>query len=321
MIVTGGHSGIIRGYSVTGNLKIDGFGKNSEQAKRETDGKCHITCMQISNDKATLTVGASVTARHYSVDRPEVVVQCLEGHEGNITSLGFDHHDKWLFTTSEDRSIKIWDFRAQGFQMSSSAPNPILCGALHANGSEILAGSFCGQILTWDLSADRLRHENVKQNCASHLSTVVYADHLVACSFDGSAFVLDSDSLDDSGSLEGESLRPYSPSLDEDESEWVLSKVHEQYILSCSRVTDGILTSGADGKVTISRFLKGGRLECVRSFQNSSSWTWGAKQFKDERNIATCASDGIVRVWDDSGTLNFQVQADPRPLTALVLVE
>ena len=320
MIITGGHSGVIRGFDAsTGEVRVDSFGKNSEISKRETEGKCHINCLQLSNDSTTLTVGASVTARHYEIERPEIVLQCLEGHEGNITGLGFDQNDKWLFTTSEDRTIKIWDFRIPGFQMSTTAQNPILCGALHPNGSEIVAGSFSGQLLTWDLTADRFRRDQI--SCSSHLSAVVFADHLVACSYNGAVYVDEADDFEKTGSLQGESLRPYSPSLNDEESDWTSSIVHEKFILSCSRVSNGILTSGADGRVVISRFAKGGRLEFVSSLQNSSGWTWGAKQFKDERKIATCASDGMVRVWDASGTLNFQVQGDTRPLTALVLVE
>ena len=40
----------------------------------------------------------------------------FDGHEGNVTTVGFQKESKWMFTGSEDNTIRIWDLRAKGFQ-------------------------------------------------------------------------------------------------------------------------------------------------------------------------------------------------------------
>ena len=35
----------------------------------------------------------------------------FEGHTANVTTVGFQKNGKWLYSGSEDGSIKIWDLR------------------------------------------------------------------------------------------------------------------------------------------------------------------------------------------------------------------
>lgn len=34
-----------------------------------------------------------------------------DGHTSNVTGLGFQDEGKWMYTGSEDGTIKIWDLR------------------------------------------------------------------------------------------------------------------------------------------------------------------------------------------------------------------
>ena len=318
---------MIRGVSAaTGETVVESFGRNSEVARRETDGKCHINCMQVSTDQSALTVGASVTARHYDLNRPELVRQCLEGHSANITALGFEATtgDKWLFTASEDRSLKIWDFRASGFQMSVTTPAPILCATIHPNGGEIVAGSLAGRVINWDLASNRVRIDRVSATDATHVTALTFTDRLIACTLGGSIYVNDSVRSANSGSLEAESVIPYSPSQIGEHVDWIETpRLHDNFILSCSPASqDGILTASADGSVSVSVIRGDRKIQNLWRRQVSDSWLWAAREFRGERKIATCGSDGMVTVWDlETGSMNFQVAGDSRPLTSLALVE
>lgn len=38
-------------------------------------------------------------------------VMSFDGHTTNVTSLGFQREGKWMYTGSEDGTVKIWDLR------------------------------------------------------------------------------------------------------------------------------------------------------------------------------------------------------------------
>ena len=43
-------------------------------------------------------------------------VTSYDGHSSNVTAVGFQKDGKWMYTGSEDGTIKIWDLRASGCQ-------------------------------------------------------------------------------------------------------------------------------------------------------------------------------------------------------------
>ena len=43
-------------------------------------------------------------------DRSEPVVVFV-GHSMNVTSIGFQRDNRWMFSASEDGTLKIWDLR------------------------------------------------------------------------------------------------------------------------------------------------------------------------------------------------------------------
>ena len=42
-----------------------------------------------------------------------------DGHTGNVTAVGFEPHGRWMYTGSEDGTVKIWDLRAGGISEST----------------------------------------------------------------------------------------------------------------------------------------------------------------------------------------------------------
>jgi len=46
-------------------------------------------------------------------------VTTFDGHTGNVTAVGFQKDRKWMFTGSEDGTVKIWDIRAPDININA----------------------------------------------------------------------------------------------------------------------------------------------------------------------------------------------------------
>jgi G protein beta subunit-like protein len=60
-------------------------------------------------------------------------VTSFDGHTSNVTSVGFQKDCKWMYTGSEDGTVKIWDIRAPGYQRDYQSKSAINTVALHPN--------------------------------------------------------------------------------------------------------------------------------------------------------------------------------------------
>ena len=79
-------------------------------------------------------------------------VMVFDGHEGNVTAVGFQNESKWMFTGSEDTTIRVWDLRAKGFQRLFEANSPINSMVLAQNQVDLYSADQNGIIRVWDLA-------------------------------------------------------------------------------------------------------------------------------------------------------------------------
>lgn len=80
----------------------------------------------------------------------------LEGHTGNVTSLRFEKDGKYLYTGSEDGTIKIWDLRnpncSRSFYNNNVAINSI---TIRYDRNEFISGDQNGFIKVWDIHSGK----------------------------------------------------------------------------------------------------------------------------------------------------------------------
>ena len=123
----------------------------------------HINCMALSTDKQHLLVGSNPNARIYDIQAdaktPTLVYQ---GHSGNVTAVGMHRDFRWLFTVSEDRTIRIWDVRCAKAQREYQNSSPINDACLHPNQGEIYTVDQRGSLKIWDLVNDSCMQELVR---------------------------------------------------------------------------------------------------------------------------------------------------------------
>ncbi|RLN53037.1 hypothetical protein BBJ29_009352 [Phytophthora kernoviae] len=116
-----------------------------------------VNCLQITPDKKYIAAAGNPHIRLFEINsnNPNHVTS-YDGHASNVTSLGFQRHGKWMYSCSDDGSVKIWDLRAPGCQRSYDAGVPLNSVVLHPNQAELLVGDQNGYIRVYDLTANAM---------------------------------------------------------------------------------------------------------------------------------------------------------------------
>lgn len=55
--------------------------------------------------------------------------------------VGFQKDSKWMYSGSEDGTVKLWDMRAPGFQREYASRGAVNTVVLHPNQGELVSGA------------------------------------------------------------------------------------------------------------------------------------------------------------------------------------
>merc|ERR1711916_113082 len=109
----------------------------------EPSGMCHrtiqhpdsqVNTLAITPDREHLAAAGNPSVRMYEVHTQHAnPVTSYDGHSGNVTSVGFHSECKWLYTGSEDGTVKVWDMRAAGCSREYDVGAPVNSALLHPN--------------------------------------------------------------------------------------------------------------------------------------------------------------------------------------------
>lgn len=115
-----------------------------------TSGICYRTLqfaesqvnkLEITSNKQFLAAAGNPQIRLFEVNsnNPQAVAN-YDGHNGNVTAIGFQKDSKWMFSGSEDGTVKIWDLRAPGCQREYASRGAVNTVVLHPNQGELISG-------------------------------------------------------------------------------------------------------------------------------------------------------------------------------------
>jgi G protein beta subunit-like protein len=257
----------------------------------------------ITPDKQFLAIAGNPHVHLYQINssNPNAVTS-FDGHTGNVTAVGFQKERKWMYTGSEDGSVKIWDVRAPGYQRDYQSRAAINTVALHPNQGEIISGDEDGNISVWDLTANACSYELVPEGKNAIRSVTIASDGtlVLAANDKGHIFVWKLDR----GRFEA------------------LHKIeaHDTYCLKALLSPDCKLlaTCSSDKTVKLWNVEKNFVLEKVLT--GHQKWVWDCSFSADSAYLVTASSDKTAKLWDlSTGEVILDYAGHHKALTSIAL--
>jgi len=137
-----------------------------------------VNCLEITPDKQFLAAGGNPQIRLFEINNSanHNPVLTLEGHTGSVTSLGFQREGRFLYSGSEDGTVKLWDLRSPTFSRSFDCKSPVnSVSLLHPNQTMLLSGDQNGSVKVWDLGTGRCVNDLTPDVHSSSSGAVVAA--------------------------------------------------------------------------------------------------------------------------------------------------
>ncbi|KAF3760572.1 hypothetical protein M406DRAFT_63781 [Cryphonectria parasitica EP155] len=143
----------------------------------------------ISPDKRFLAAAGHHTVKLFDIKstNPNALLT-FEGHTGNITGVAFHCEGKWMVTSSEDGTVKIWETRSGTIQRSYNHGSPANDVVIHPNQGEIISCDRSGSVRVWDLAENNCSHELIPEEDVSVSSVTVATDGTLLCAANNNTF-------------------------------------------------------------------------------------------------------------------------------------
>ena len=123
-----------------------------------------------NNNNNTNNNNSNAPQNPNNTDSTTPILQC-EGHTSSVTSIGFQRDGHWMYSSSEDHTVKLWDLRSNTYSHSFDCQSPVNSVALHPNQSQLVCGDQNGVVMVWDLKCSRSKEPLNELIPDSYLST------------------------------------------------------------------------------------------------------------------------------------------------------
>jgi len=272
----------------------------------------HVNRLAVSPGGQHVAVAGNPLVRLYEIrgapsSSPAV---SFSGHKNNVTAVGFEAANRWLYTSSEDGTMCIWDRRSEKCELTYENNGffdrtAVHSADLHPNQVELIAGDNHGKVLVWDLIGNRIRRTLIPEEGVPVRSVSISPDGrtVVCANHGGTCYVW------------GLSDDEYKP----------LQKIdaHGAYVLRCvfSPEAKHLATTSADYTTNLWRSHAEGFARCF-TLEGHTKWVWDGVFSSDGQYLVTGSSDCSCRLWDvRSGQQRLEFVGFKKGVTAVALVD
>ena len=137
-----------------------------------------VNRLLIAPDKQFLLAAGNPQVKIYDVlAGTPAPISKYGGHTSNITAIGMikGNNNKYFFSASDDKTIKIWDKTSKVFQREFKCRSPVADAVMHPNGGEIISCHRDGKIRVWDIGKGTVSKEWAPDGKVRTADTTLFA--------------------------------------------------------------------------------------------------------------------------------------------------
>ncbi|KAI9652656.1 MAG: TOR complex subunit lst8 [Alyxoria varia] len=131
-----------------------------------------------SGGQSAAAAAAGVAASNARANDPVLI---FEGHTSNITGVGFHCDTKWMVTSSEDGTVKIWDTKTGSVQRNYNHGSAVNDVVIHPNQGELISCDRGGNVRIWDLGENKCSHQLIPEEDVGVSTVTVASDGSLLC--------------------------------------------------------------------------------------------------------------------------------------------
>jgi len=252
----------------------------------------------ISPDKRFLAAAGHHSVKLYDIKstNPNALLT-FEGHTGNVTGVAFHCEGKWMVTSSEDGTVKIWDTRTGTIQRSYSHGSPVNDVVIHPNQGEIISCDRAGSVRIWDLAENNCSHEMIPQEDVSVSSVTVASDGSLLCAANNEGNVIVWHLIQ---SYDRTQLLPVTQfSAHQNHITRILLSPDVKKLATCSADHTAKIWEVVNIEPRLDEEAKPFPLEATLTAHQR--WVWDCAFSADSAYLVTACSDHYARLWEVSG--------------------
>ncbi|KAG5520019.1 hypothetical protein PMAC_001095 [Pneumocystis sp. 'macacae'] len=276
VLVTSGYDRTIRFWEALSSICL--------RTIQHSDSQVNRLC--ISPDKRLLAAAGNHHVRLYDIQTttPNPIVT-LDGHASNVTAVAFHCDGKWIVTSGEDGTVKLWDPRSSSVQRNLKHGAAVHDVVIHPNQGDLISCNQQGSVRLWDLRENACTQTWTAENevPVHTLSIASNGSMLVAGNNEGYCFVWKMARL-------GE-LTLETPDR--------VFQAHKRYVTRFVLSPDAkhLATCSADATVKIWR-TEQCSFSVERQLIGHQRWVWDCAFSADSAYLVTASSDHVARLWE-----------------------